>query len=124
MKPEEIIELAKKAARETDPDYTDFDPPEKAVAGLMRFAALHREALIASGELVPREQVEADKRDAERYHKVMHLLRDAKMDHGLCQPRERRACTRCNALDDIEKIISEYKGMGLTIQSDRARSQP
>lgn len=62
-----IIELAKKAARETDPDFVDFDPPERAVAGLERFAALYRQALINSGELVPAEKVKADAVDAERY---------------------------------------------------------
>lgn len=51
-----------------------------------------------------------DREDAEKYHRVMELLRSARMEHGLCKPRDRRACTACNAKDDLEKLISEYRG--------------
>lgn len=46
---------------------------------------------------------------AEKYHKVMSLIREANMEHGLCKPRERRSCTACNAKDDLEKMVAEYK---------------
>jgi hypothetical protein len=48
--------------------------------------------------------------DAQKFHRLMALLRNTKMKHGLCKPRERRACTHCNALDDIEAMIKEYRG--------------
>lgn len=44
------------------------------------------------------------------YHRVMTLLRDSEMEHGLCQPRERRVCTACNAKDDLRKMLDAYKG--------------
>lgn len=44
------------------------------------------------------------------YHKVMQALRRTKMQHGKCEPRSDRACAHCNALEDIEKLLSEYRG--------------
>jgi len=52
----------------------------------------------------------------DKYHNVMELLKQTKMKHGLCKPRERRACTHCNALDDLDKLISEYKGRKIYLQ--------
>lgn len=46
----------------------------------------------------------------QNYHKVMQLLKRTKMKHGLCKPRIRRACTHCNAIDDIEIMLADYKG--------------
>lgn len=63
MKTEEIIELAKKAgwyisfAGNVFSPHVDADTP--VTFEIERLLALHREALISSGELVPREQVEA-----------------------------------------------------------------
>lgn len=45
-----------------------------------------------------------------KFHRVMQLLRNTKMEHGLCQPRSRKACTHCNAADEIDTMLSEYKG--------------
>ncbi len=53
--------------------------------------------------------------DAANYHRVMGLMRSLQMEHGLCQPRARRACTQCNARDDLEQMLREYKGQRLTI---------
>lgn len=48
--------------------------------------------------------------DSDAYHRVMSLLRNTQMDHGLCQPRERRACTHCNAQDELNELVKRYKG--------------
>ena len=48
--------------------------------------------------------------DAAKFHRSMSLLRKTKLKHGLRQPRERRACTHCNAVEDIEKMLAEYRG--------------
>lgn len=50
------------------------------------------------------------------YNRVMSLLRSTRMEHGLCQPRERRACTHCNAVDDLNKMVDEYKGARIILQ--------
>ncbi len=46
----------------------------------------------------------------DRFDRVMNLLACLKMEHGLCDPRERRACTNCNAIDDLNTMLAEYKG--------------
>ena len=46
----------------------------------------------------------------QKYNRVMSLLRNTKMAHGLCEPRERKACTHCNAVEELDKLIAEYKG--------------
>lgn len=51
------------------------------------------------------------------YYRVMDLLRRARMEHGLCQPRSRRACSHCNAVDDIKVLVDEYKGAPIRIAS-------
>ena len=43
----------------------------------------------------------------------MGLLRDTKMQHGTCQPRSRKACTACNAQEELDRLISEWKGFTL-----------
>lgn len=53
---------------------------------------------------------EIERWDESSYHRVMHLLRATKMPHGLCHPRERKACTACNAQDKLDQLIAEYKG--------------
>jgi len=54
---------------------------------------------------------------AGQYHKVMALLRSTKMEHGLCQPRSRRACTHCNAVDELNELISGYHGAPIELQA-------
>lgn len=104
MKPEEIIELAKKAGYESSPKEVVFSCNDHFTKfSFIRFAALHREALIASGELVPRERVEADKRDAERYVAVRDILSAEKLNEiSISSPTAK----------DFDEAI------------DRARSQP
>lgn len=54
---------------------------------------------------------EHNEHDAHLFHKVMRCLRAMRRSqHGLCEPRERKACTICNAKDELEQIIQEYKG--------------
>lgn len=48
--------------------------------------------------------------DAANFHKVMRCLKNMRRKHGLCQPRERKACTACNAKDELEQITKAYKG--------------
>lgn len=55
--------------------------------------------------------------DSRDYHQVMSLLRSSKMQHGLCKPRERRACTACNAQEKLDKLVAEYKGAPIRAQS-------
>lgn len=58
--------------------------------------------------------------DAQKYHRVMQLLRDMRMEHGLCKPRERKACTACNAKDALNKMIDEYTGAPVTLCAPNA----
>jgi hypothetical protein len=51
------------------------------------------------------------------YHRVMSLLKATRMEHGLCEPRSRRACTHCNAKDDLDKLLAEYKGARIRVLS-------
>ena len=57
-----------------------------------------------------RKDAERYRDDARDYHRVMGWLRATKMQHGQCQPRERRACTHCNAVDNLEAAITAYRG--------------
>jgi len=53
--------------------------------------------------------------DAENYHRVMQLLADSELPHGLCQPRERKACSHCNAADELARMRAEYKGVPVAL---------
>lgn len=66
--------------------------------------------------------VQAEREDARAYHHVMSLLRNTKMEHGLCQPRERRACTHCNAIEELDKLLKDYKGARI-VASARSQDQ-
>lgn len=55
-------------------------------------------------------QIQTLREDAQRYHEVMQCLRALKMEHGLCFPRERHACTHCAAAEKLLKLQAEYKG--------------
>lgn len=48
--------------------------------------------------------------ESQKYHRIMGLLQDLKLDHGKCHPREDHACTHCNAEEEIEKMLKEYRG--------------
>lgn len=46
----------------------------------------------------------------QQFHEVMGALRRTKMEHGLCEPVERNACTHCAAQRKLDKMLAEYKG--------------
>jgi len=48
--------------------------------------------------------------DAQMFHIVMQHLQNMNMEHGLCQPRERMACTNCNSREALKKIEMSYQG--------------
>lgn len=76
------------------------------VERLTRENAVFQNAVVAGiGHLAKSQQ---------QYQQVMGLLRDMQMEHGTCQPRERRACTHCNAKDDLDKLLAEYRGQSIT----------
>lgn len=58
-----------------------------------------------------KDELEAKLREAvaERDN-VLGLLRNTRMEHGLCYPRERRACTHCHSREELEKIVIAWKG--------------
>ena len=51
----------------------------------------------------------------QEYNRVMGLLQNTKMPHDLCEPRERKACTHCNAVEELDKLIAEYKGARIVL---------
>jgi len=59
----------------------------------------------------------------QEYNRVMGLLRNTKMPHGLCEPRERKACTHCNAVEELDKIIAEYKGARIVLANGGREGQ-
>ena len=63
-------------------------------------------------QVVPEENYE------QRFNQLMALLQDFNgHEHGLCKPRDRRACTICNAKDDIYSLLSEWEGPRIYAQS-------
>ena len=62
--------------------------------------------------------------DASNYHRVMRLLKNTRMEHGLCVPRGRRACTNCNATDDLKKMVDDYKGQRIRPSSGEPLPNP
>ena len=68
-------------------------------------------------------EVEKWRKDAERYHDAMDALRRTRMPHGLCYPRERQACSHCNALERIDVMLSEYKGRRVVLASAALKEQ-
>lgn len=46
----------------------------------------------------------------QKYNDVMSALKRSKMEHGLCEPVERHACTACAAIRRLEKHLAEWKG--------------
>lgn len=69
-----------------------------------------------------RKDAERYRDDAREYHRVMGWLRATKMQHGLCQPRERRACTHCNAVDNLEDAITAYRGPPIILAATMEQS--
>jgi len=44
------------------------------------------------------------------HNRLMELYKKTKMDHGLCEPVERKACTNCAARRELDRLLSEWKG--------------
>lgn len=55
---------------------------------------------------------------AQKEH-LLGLLRDTKMRHGTCQPRSQKACTACNALDELDKIVKSWPGHTMVLSEDK-----
>ncbi len=49
-----------------------------------------------------------------KYNEVMAALKRSKMEHGLCEPIERNACTACMAKRKVDQLLSEWKGPRIT----------
>ena len=66
---------------------------------------------LASLELRLRElERDAEAVECER-SRILSLVRSTRMPkHGICQPRERKACTICNANDALDEILREWGG--------------
>lgn len=63
-------------------------------------------------------------RDAEKYHVAMTAWKRTKMEHGLCQPRSRKACSHCNAVDELDAMLAAYKGRRITARAALAGEKP
>ena len=50
-----------------------------------------------------------------KYNEVMAALKRSKMEHGLCKPIERNACTACMAKRKLDQLLSEWKGPRITL---------
>jgi hypothetical protein len=92
-------------------------PAPKASAGAgtaateaLRFCQANPPEVVARQMARDLERMADLESQAAAYHEVMGHLRALRMDHGLCQPRERRACTHCNAEDDLAKAVAAYRG--------------
>jgi len=46
----------------------------------------------------------------ELYHQAMDAYRKTKMEHGLCKPVERHACSHCAGIRKLDELLSKYKG--------------
>lgn len=54
---------------------------------------------------------------------VLSLVRSTFMEHGLCEPRSRKACSACNARDKLREIIEAWKGPKVTVYNANAGSE-
>lgn len=54
---------------------------------------------------------------------VLSLVRSTFMEHGLCEPRSRKACSACNARDKLREIIEAWKGPKVTVCNANAGSE-
>lgn len=61
------------------------------------------------------KELETLKEERRKKEHILGLLRDTKMKHGTCQPRSRKACTACNAQEDLDKIVEEWKGFTMEL---------
>jgi len=78
-------------------------------------------ALNQIGELeaeIARQDAVIDKEKL-KYYRIMDMLsrlKKYKNRHGKCEPREDRACTYCNARDDLDKLVADYKGPPIVLR--------
>lgn len=82
---------------------------ERLVATLDYYQEMHRQEGAAWREAYNELLIDRDDY-FHSYHRIMELLRASKQEHGLCSPRERKACAACNAQDTIDHLVGEYKG--------------
>jgi len=61
------------------------------------------------------EEIENLKDERAQKEHILGLLRDTKMEHGTCQPRSRKACTACNAQEQLDKIVKDWKGFTIVL---------
>lgn len=54
----------------------------------------------------------------QKYIEVMEALKRSRMDHGLCKPVERHACTACAAQRKLDDLIVAYKGPKIVLSGD------
>lgn len=89
----------------------------------MDFPPEHREAF-DNGYLWGQESIvntllkDAKEETAEeraKYDGLMQLLKDSKMKHGTCKPRSRKACTACNAQEQLDALVAKWRGPFLTL---------
>lgn len=102
-------------------------------AGLTNIKLSHKTTLLESCEKALEERdakngqlqavVDRLENTAQNYYKVMDLLQRTKMDHGLCKPRSRRACSHCNAVDDLEILTNEYLGAPIVLSQQHATNE-
>lgn len=61
-------------------------------------------------------QVEEEREEERRKREhILGLLRNTKMEHGICKPRSRKACTACNSQDELDKIVAGWKGFTMEL---------
>ena len=91
-----------------------FDKCIKFVSGICSHGDVNANGLKhLKAHFVPAQplQQEVERENYEAlYNRVMGLLRNTKKPHGLCEPRERKACTHCNAVEKLDELIADYKG--------------
>jgi hypothetical protein len=61
------------------------------------------------------EEIEQLKEERRQKEHILGLLRDTKMEHGICQPRSRKACTACNAQELLDTIVKGWKGFTMEL---------
>lgn len=110
---EEEVDRQGKAIAQALVDVKRLTDEVKQLRGVRDAGLNANRSLMADVELFKGTTLEADleRMDAESQRdRLLTLLRYTKMKHGQCHPREDRACTNCNAVEDLDKIVAEWKG--------------